>query len=143
QCKKCDCLKSLNEFYKNSIKKNGHDSTCKQCRKEAHKRYADLHKDKLKEQKQLYNKKNYDPSKKKEYYLNNRRNILKKKKEYNSQLSIKDSRSSYLANYRSINSDTLCEKRKKKVIEVNNKIFDIYGKKCNYCGETNEKILTV
>lgn len=84
KCKKCKILKSITEFHKHKVEKDGYRSKCKLCRKQDTKNYYNNNKDKVNKASKRY----YDNNRetllqyKIDYYNNNRDRFTQLHKEY-------------------------------------------------------------
>ena len=58
ECSKCHHTKPLEYFYKDSHKKDGHWTECKQCAEKREKKYRFFHTDEIRKKKQLSRKRN-------------------------------------------------------------------------------------
>lgn len=67
-CTKCGIEKPIEEFYKNKTKRDGHSSICKDCQREADRRYYLSNKDKVRKRAKVFHKKVMD-------YINSRKSI--------------------------------------------------------------------
>ena len=119
-CNKCKEEKPFEEFVKDSQKKDGRDSWCKDCRKQyrvrhykenkdkinlRNKEWVIQNRDKVKIHKQNWKLKNkeYD----KEYRLNNKEKIAEQNKQY--RLNNKEYIKAYRKEYRSKNKDKIAK----------------------------------
>ena len=59
-CTKCGIEKPIEIFYKNKSKRDGYSSICKDCQKEADKRYYQSNKDKIRKRARIFHKKIID-----------------------------------------------------------------------------------
>ncbi len=84
ECGKCHEIKEVSEFHKNKGKKDGVETTCKECMKEQKAEYYKQNTDKIKKQKTEYNKQNSDKIKEyqAEYYKQNVNKIKEYQVEY-------------------------------------------------------------
>jgi hypothetical protein len=88
QCKKCEKVKSLDDFYNDKSRKNNKGFYCKLCTKERRKidgkKYYQKHKEKLNAKSKLYFKKNKESMLEygKEYRVKNKEKISEDRKEY-------------------------------------------------------------
>lgn len=94
KCTKCGIEKEVEMFYKNSRKKDGLFSCCKDCNKEHRKEYDKEYRDRpeVKEHRKEYHKKYH-----KEYY--SRPETKERRKEYYSKTDVKEHRKDYLKEY--------------------------------------------
>ena len=58
ECRKCHEIKGASEFYKSKKKKDGVETTCKECMKEQKAEYYKQNANKIKEYQVEYNKQN-------------------------------------------------------------------------------------
>lgn len=138
-CNKCKKEKSLLEFGLHKNKKNGRESTCKQCR---HDYYIENKEILSEKSKQSYLKsKDKRSEKKKEWYLKNRESILKKSVQKDKEYALKNSdkikkrkQEYYLKNKEKINI-------KNNEYALNNKKL-ISEKNKRYRKNNKDKILT-
>ena len=88
QCKKCEEVKSLDDFYNDKSRKDNKNPYCKLCIKEKNKihrkKYYQKHKEKLNAKSKLYFKKNKESMLEygKEYRVKNKEKISEDRKEY-------------------------------------------------------------
>lgn len=75
-CKKCGEERALEEFYRDSSKGDGRQSTCKACVKQ----YRQANRERIREYKRGYD--NTNKHKQREYYKSNREYILRRQREY-------------------------------------------------------------
>jgi hypothetical protein len=148
--KKCDgeycggLTKPLSEFFNNNIKKDGKDSKCKFCRKQANLKWVSDNSEVYKKSRKDYYEKNYGTNReqRKIYYELNKDKILQQKKEYLRKDEIKEKRKSYMKNYNKLvkNKPINSKLNRQNIIE---QTFEILGSICVLCGETNKHFLTV
>ena len=112
QCNKCEELKSLDEFGKKKVSKDGLRGECKLCIAEKNKAYNKANKEKIAEQKKAYGKANKEKiaEKKKAYYEANKDKIEEKKKAYNK--ANKEKIAEQKKAYGKANKEKIAEKRK-------------------------------
>ena len=134
ECTKCRIIKPIHEFAVNKIKKSGHDSSCKQCRKSAKKKYDAKALNAL-------NRLNYDPSSKKEYYEKNKERIASTKKVY--WTSHKFLIQERTRQWREDNESLLREKAKAKRDSINEQVIALLGGVCTLCGIADKDLLTI
>jgi GNAT superfamily N-acetyltransferase len=137
-CIGCGAEKSLkNGFFKNSIKKNGYDSKCKECRKKQSEKWRTENRIRFNESA----RRSYDPGKKHEYYKKNKERILKDKSKYwkNNQDKIR----ARVKQWRAQNYEDVIGKERNNRISIINDVLDFLGSKCVLCGEETREFLTV
>lgn len=113
----------INKERMNSQMKEYYEKNKKNIRKK-NKEWYIKNKNKIQKYREIYRKKNKD--KLNEWYLNNKIKLLKKQKEYRKIPKVKEKIKEKAKKYR--------EKNKEKV-------FNYYGKVCNWCGESDKKVL--
>jgi hypothetical protein len=143
KCKACSLVKPLDEFFNNSVKKNGKDSKCKECRSKKADEYRQDHLDDLRHKSRLRyaaNRESYLASKA-VYYEKNRASILSAKAKYRvDNLAAINQR---ISNWRQKNAGEL--KRKAKAIRdaVSVAVLELLGPRCQMCGEVIREFLTI
>jgi len=148
KCKKCNIEKSINEFYRDCSKKDGHHSHCKEC-VNAHKKINAEYISQQKKQYRLENKEKIREYEKKYRDINQDKIIEINKRSYNKhknrrqekqqqyRLENKDKKYEYDLNYRQQNKETIVVKRSKHYQENKNTILDKVKK---YKKNNEEKI---
>jgi len=87
KCKKCNCIKTINNYHKDKNNKDGHGNICKLCQKQKFNKYYSLNKEKIllrNKQWRMNNSERYKKSlqewrcNNENYYINYRKNNLDK-----------------------------------------------------------------
>lgn len=100
KCSKCKEEKPLEEFSKNKTKKDGRQSSCRECQKQD---YENNREKKREQRKQYYdNNKEKERERCKQYYENNREKVLEQKKQYrdNNREKVREQHKQYYENNR-------------------------------------------
>ena len=118
ECTKCGETKPLDQMVRNARRSDGHDSECKECKRERSKRYY-----------------RQEPEKKRAYYLANYERISERESKRRKENPEK--RRAYNLEYRRKNGDKIREKNRE--WRENNKAY-IYEKNRVYRQETREHI---
>jgi GNAT superfamily N-acetyltransferase len=142
-CKQCGASKPLADFYKNKIKKNGHDSKCKLCRSTRAKQYRADNQEAIKQQRKQFYNDNRDRlvTEKRQYYQDNKDKVRKTKRD-----SMRRNRASilvYQKGYRAENKEVLAAKRKIYRDNIIHGIIELLGGECSICGEDNTELLSL
>lgn len=109
KCSKCSEIKSLDEFYKSKLTKDGFDYYCKACGKIEY--FAN--RDHILEQQKEYNAKNKEKraAQRREYYENNREELLEYGRQWNR--DNREHRSQQAREYRENNREKVAETRRR------------------------------
>jgi len=111
KCNKCELVKPVSEFYKDSNKNDGYTTFCIKCKKESNKNWSENNKDKVKEIAKTYRENNKETiSKNLKTYRENNKEIL----------------SEYGKKYREENKDKIKERDKKYYENNKDKIMENY-----------------
>lgn len=142
-CAQCRSEKDLDDFYKNSVKANGHDAKCKECRKGKSKEYRGIHaKSIAKKRKEKYaDNREEILVRKHAYYAKNRDKLLSEKTKYwkKNKTKIKER----VTSWRSKNHSILKDKAKSYRSSISEAVLLLLGPTCKFCGETEKEFLTV
>jgi len=142
-CVKCGVEKLLSEYFNNTIKKNGKDSKCKECRKKHNKIYEIENSEKLKVIRKKWYADNHDQilNDKHEYYKENRAAILKNKSEY--RLKNLDKIRVRIKKWTDDNAEHVVESHRVYRQSIINQVLDLLGQKCVTCGLDIKEFLTI
>lgn len=143
-CAGCETEKVLeNDFFRNSIKANGYDSKCKECRKLHSKKYRIDHANEISDQRK--NKYAEDREEllinKQKYYMENSSIILEKKNRY--WHANKERISKRVSEWRKRNSEILAIRNKQGRDFIKSAVLTLLGPICKLCGEVEPELLTV
>lgn len=131
QCKKCNQLKSLSEFYKRSSNKDGLRNWCKLCENESAKKWRNNNRSHIKDYNKKYKNENKEQIAK---YLDDNKEVIAKKRKQRSPLM----KEYFKKRYERIKSDPVYQKNKKKYREKFKKNNPDYFKE--YYKENEAKI---
>lgn len=84
RCPKCNKIKSIDAFYKNKSRKDGHSAWCKACDNTNNKKYVQNNREHMREYERYEYYKNHEDHKRrrKEYVDKNKEKVKQKQKEY-------------------------------------------------------------
>lgn len=142
-CKQCLMEKPLTEFFKNSVKANGHDSKCKECRKASAKSYREKNADDISTKRKATYAENRELilAKKQAYYQENASRLLAQKSEY--WAKNKDAIHERTEKWRSENKGLLALRAKQNRQAVIDSVILMLGGRCSLCGIVESEFLTI
>lgn len=124
-CSKCGLEKLLNEFYKNSTRKDGYDHYCKVCHAKYKKAYYINNHNKIMSKEKEYRENNKEQIKqqRKNYEINNKEKVRNRHKQY--YLNNKEKVQEYHKQYYIKNKEYVDNRSKKWKVNNKNKVFNI------------------
>jgi hypothetical protein len=138
KCSKCGEIKSIDEFYKRSDRKNSYASSCKKCKK----KYAEKNKSKIAKRMKEYGLKNKDSKTlyNKKYYKENIDDIKANNKIYSKSESGKKVIKKSRCKYKKSEKGKISDKGQKKRYRKNN-LHKIRAKECVLINTRNGKLV--